>query len=1141
MGKRVELSFLSGDFTQGFPTTLRIINDEDGQVIAVNEGKLPPNSQILEQFEIWRQGYLFKLDEIGNNSQTDNTRAKGKRKQKSSDYQNNEQLLEDSLKNWLNCSSSWQSITQTLYRYLTPDEDIRVIIQTNNPELRKIPWLIWFDEHFSRVEVAISPLASRKIATEIVYQTRVRILAILGNNEGINIELDREILESLRRKKAKIEVLEQPTRQELVDKLWDDKGWHIFFFAGHSGTDKEGNIAKFELSREESISIDELKKSFQKAIEKGLQFAIFNSCDGLGLGEQLADLQLPQSVVMREAIPDRIAPQFLQNFLTAFSSGQSFYNAVREARGQLEGWENQYKGIGWLPIICQNSTVIPLTWEQLRKGDEREVKVPELSREEWRNRQALLKQVREEVQARLRQSLHNQVLMSLPKEAQANQVQRPWDISVQVNHQSEYQLASDEDIVDVFEMEEVGKKLLILGAPGCGKTTTLLQLGEKLLENAEDDVNEEIPIILDLASWQPIKKGNFWEKKLEDPTIYEWLITQLNKKYGVSKELGKKWLKERYLIPLLDGLDELQSERQEKCVKAINDFLGSEFRPSALVVCSRKEEYELYQSQLNLNSSVCLQFLEKQEVKRYLEKVQLNDLWIDIKGSEMILSLIQTPLFLSMMTLAYKQISIDEWKSCNTEDKCRDYLLGVYIVEMFRRKINNPIFNKINKKYCDNFKYLSSLSGLGFIAQMDSYLAIEEIINILPTFNSKYKKIFYGLTITIILLISSLLGVITGFIFPSQVVMTLSISPFLIILFFDFLFIYYIISYIEGEDIFITSTKSDFVFASVFTISSVVMQIVIIFVFWRLHISLQILTGYIFTGITIFLTILFSRGDNQDKYLLIDNINVNFNKLRISVFIVIGVLIAVILLCIFLSGLVSTSRWYDRSPFHNDLLFTAIFSAHLIISLGLIMWSDKYEKEVKYIALTGLLLLVLPYVLLIFICLLSGLFRLQELLQMNFVRYLLVMIVTLGLVGGFIYSISENVLKINSNQRIKPNQGIWKAVRNSIIFFLGGSLLFGSLVTILFGLKTGIGVGLLFGLVFGLIPSCACIEHFALRLVLWQAGYLPWNLAKFLDYCTERRILQRVGGRYRFIHRLLQEHFANMDINQLKTQLENTQ
>ncbi|MEH1811708.1 MAG: hypothetical protein V7K26_30785 [Nostoc sp.] len=42
-------------------------------------------------------------------------------------------------------------------------------------------------------------------------------------------------------------------------------------------------------------------------------------------------------------------------------------------------------------------------------------------------------------------------------------------------------------------------------------------------------------------------------------------------------------------------------------------------------------------------------------------------------------------------------------------------------------------------------------------------------------------------------------------------------------------------------------------------------------------------------------------------------------------------------------------------------------------------------------------------------------------------------------------------------------------------------------------------------------------------------GTHPWNYARFLDYCTERLFLQRVAGRYRFIHKLLQDHFAQME------------
>jgi hypothetical protein len=68
----------------------------------------------------------------------------------------------------------------------------------------------------------------------------------------------------------------------------------------------------------------------------------------------------------------------------------------------------------------------------------------------------------------------------------------------------------------------------------------------------------------------------------------------------------------------------------------------------------------------------------------------------------------------------------------------------------------------------------------------------------------------------------------------------------------------------------------------------------------------------------------------------------------------------------------------------------------------------------------------------------------------------------------------------------------------------------------------------LFGFFSGLVPGAACIQHFVLRSILWCRGVAPWNYPNFLNYATERMLLQRVGGRYRFIHELLQEHFATM-------------
>jgi hypothetical protein len=101
--------------------------------------------------------------------------------------------------------------------------------------------------------------------------------------------------------------------------------------------------------------------------------------------------------------------------------------------------------------------------------------------------------------------------------------------------------------------------------------------------------------------------------------------------------------------------------------------------------------------------------------------------------------------------------------------------------------------------------------------------------------------------------------------------------------------------------------------------------------------------------------------------------------------------------------------------------------------------------------------------------------------------------------------------------RVKPNQGIWKSAQNAWIV--------GSIVGLIFGPPAA-----LFGGVFG--GGMACIQHFTLRLMLYRMGYIPWNYALFLNYAVERLFMQKVGGNYIFVHRMLMEHFAQMELEQ---------
>jgi hypothetical protein len=50
-----------------------------------------------------------------------------------------------------------------------------------------------------------------------------------------------------------------------------------------------------------------------------------------------------------------------------------------------------------------------------------------------------------------------------------------------------------------------------------------------------------------------------------------------------------------------------------------------------------------------------------------------------------------------------------------------------------------------------------------------------------------------------------------------------------------------------------------------------------------------------------------------------------------------------------------------------------------------------------------------------------------------------------------------------------------------------------------------------------------------IRLILFRQGKIPWNYARFLNYCAERRLLQRIGDRYRFIHREVRDHFGKFE------------
>ncbi len=248
----------------------------------------------------------------------------------------------------------------------------RVIIETDDPKLRRLPWYLWdLVESRPLAEVALSPATFERVDQSVKPKAKVRILAILGDSSppnpqtGFRLNLNADISFFERLPDAETVRLVEPKGHEFNETLWDKKGWDILFFAGHSSSHPDGTTGQMDLNSGEFLTIEDLKYALKEAIERGLQLAIFNSCDGLGLAQNLAELNIPQIIVMREPIPDQVAHKFLEYFLEAFSSGESLYIAVRKARKRLHGLEKYFPCASWLPVICQNPTVKPVSWQEM--------------------------------------------------------------------------------------------------------------------------------------------------------------------------------------------------------------------------------------------------------------------------------------------------------------------------------------------------------------------------------------------------------------------------------------------------------------------------------------------------------------------------------------------------------------------------------------------------------------------------------------------------------------------------------------------------------------------------------------------------------------------------------------------------------
>ncbi|MDF4249030.1 NACHT domain-containing protein [Streptomyces sp. WMMB303] len=234
-------------------------------------------------------------------------------------------------------------------------------------------------------------------------------------------------------------------------------------------------------------------------------------------------------------------------------------------------------------------------------------------------------------------------------------------------------LPDDTTMRDIFEQH--GHQLLVLGAPGAGKTVHLLELTAALVREAQADAEAPVPVFLLLTNW----RGG----SLED-----WLISELRNRYRVSSTVASVLLAQGRLCFVLDGLDEVDPEQAEECVARINEFTSADGHPHCLLVLScRLADYDRMRNKLTVNGAVTVQPLPVHAVHAFLNAAghRVWALRAAAAADPDLARVLTTPLMLGIAVLAYSGVDEGSVSSFGTLEERRGLVYDAFVERMVTR------------------------------------------------------------------------------------------------------------------------------------------------------------------------------------------------------------------------------------------------------------------------------------------------------------------------------------------------------------------------------------------------------------------------------------------------------------------------
>lgn len=314
---------------------------------------------------------------------------------------------------------------------------------------------------------------------------------------------------------------------------------------------------------------------------------------------------------------------------------------------------------------------------------------------EYSARQNLLDTQKTWIKGRLRESV---TMVKLGMEEWSQAVKQPFKGRVWSFTNQKQKFPPGTKVSNKFDELGAGGTLLILGEPGSGKTTNLLELADYLIIRTEG-INQPIPVVFNLCSWRI------------GQTIDEWLVQELEVyPYKIPRKISKAWVKNEQLLLLLDGLDEVKRGWPESCIQALNKFQLLHTQ-TKIVVCGRIKDYMLLSQYRNFQYAIRLLPLTRDQINEYIndyiaiinrdindhtdgeqklkylqQKLQyLQELKQLLRNDPILRKLAKNPLMLHLMTYVSTEELIKNLPRINSNEEYYKYLFDTYIKNVLEK------------------------------------------------------------------------------------------------------------------------------------------------------------------------------------------------------------------------------------------------------------------------------------------------------------------------------------------------------------------------------------------------------------------------------------------------------------------------